>query len=140
MRVSKQISIEFPDDGGMIGRECPRCQGRFTVDRERYEDSGFRNLRCPYCGFIAELDRFMTGEQRGYAHSVQQGELYDLAEEMLEEALSDIGFESTGGIDFGGTPTESPQFSTETELVECGECGFCFGTEVGREGVCPVCR
>lgn len=146
MKYSKQLSIELPaDDDGMIGRECPRCQGRFTVHMERFERGGYLNLRCPYCQFIAEADTFLTGEQRAHVYSIQRDELLTMTEDMMadimEEVFSGTDFEVTGGdADFGNVPIESPEFSTETDDIACTECGFQYGVADGRDGVCPVCR
>lgn len=146
MKYSKQLSIELPpDDNGMIGRECPRCRGRFTVHMDRLERGGYLNLRCPYCRFIAEADTFLTGEQRAHIYSIQRDELLTMTEDMMtdiiEEVFSGTDFDVTGSnADFGNVPIKSPEFSTATNDISCPECSFLYGVADGRNGVCPVCR
>ena len=147
MSSHKEVSIEFPtNEDGMLGRECPRCSGRFTIQANDFQDRGFLNLRCPYCEFISEVELFRTGEQRLYAHSTQQNELNRLAEQVLQEQLdqmfssSSLDIERTESIELGTVPVESPRFMTTTELCRCSQCGFAYGTEPERTGCCPVCR
>lgn len=150
MRTIRQRSLSIPtDDDGMLGRECPRCRGRFQIDLEYYESRGYMNLRCPYCRFISELDNFTTGEQRAYIYSTTRNMAFQAAEEAFEEAFEGISGSSSGSvefsvdagdIDFGRVQTESPEFTTEVSDVECEECGFSFRIKPDSEGVCPVCR
>lgn len=147
MRYQKDLLIEFPaDEDGMVGRECPRCTGRFTIQTEEFEERGFLNLRCPYCEFISKAEQFQTGEQRAYAYSTQQNELRRIAEQVIEEQLdqmfssSGLDIERTEPVEFGTVPIESPQFSTQTELHTCSQCKFPYGIEPGQTGCCPVCR
>lgn len=147
MKYSRQLSIELPPDAnGNLGRECPRCRGRFTIDMKGFEEGGHLNLRCPFCEFISESDKFLTSEQREYVHSIQRDELLTLAEDtmsdILEEVFSGSEFEVTDGedIDLGNVSVESPDFDTDTRVVHCDKCGFRYGIETGRSGVCPVCR
>lgn len=147
MKHSRQLSIELPTDAnGYIGRECPRCSGRFKIDIENFEEGGHLNLRCPFCEFISESDRFLTSEQREYVHSIQRDELLTLAEDKMSELLEDVfsgsEFEVTGGedIDLGNTSVKSPGFDTDTTNIHCDKCGFHYSLETGRSGVCPVCR
>lgn len=147
MKQSKRISIELPaDDSGMIGRECPRCNGRFKIDADEFSDGGYLNLRCPYCAFIDDADRFLTGEQRNYIHAIQQDELLTLAEDMMGDILDDVfsgsSFETSGtdDLDFGNVYVSAPEFETDTDRVTCDDCAFTFELAADRDGNCPVCR
>lgn len=150
MTSRRRRSLSIPaDDDGFLGRECPRCRGRFKIDITRYDDRGFMNLRCPYCRFVAELDTFTTGEQRGYINSTAQNFARQVAEQITEEAFSGLSGGSssaieididTGDVDFGHVPTESPVFTTDIDHVSCDDCEFPYGVETGEDGVCPVCR
>lgn len=147
MKHTKRMTIELPsDENGMLGRECPRCQGRFTVHGELFEKRGFLNLRCPYCEFIAEADQFLTGEQRAHVYSLQRDELLGLAEnvmsEIVENAFSQSGFDLNlnNDLDLGNVHIESPHFTTETDSMRCDDCGFQYGVKVDKDSVCPVCR
>ena len=148
MRYTRKVSIELPgDDSGMIGRECPRCTGQFKVDMESFGDSGYQNLRCPYCRFIAEEDRFMTGGQRAYIEQIQENEMRRLTEDVMGDIMGDVfsgemfDLKSSGDPDFGSVPVASPEFTLETDLVECGECSFRYAVDTGSSpSHCPVCR
>lgn len=150
MTAERRQSLEIPaDDHGRLGRECPRCHDQFKIDIERYEDRGFMNLRCPYCKFIAELDRFTTGEQRQYMYATTQNLALRTMEDLLEDTFGDIsGFSSdhvelevTGGdVDFGRVAAEPPFIETAVEDVTCDDCGFSYSVMAERDGVCPVCR
>ena len=68
------------------------------------------NLRCPHCKFIAELDRFTTGEERQYMYATTQNLALRTREGLLEDTFGDISgsssdhveLEVTGGdVDFG---------------------------------------
>lgn len=150
MSSERRRSLEIPtDDEGRLGRECPRCHGRFKIELEHYQDRGFMNLRCPYCRFIAELDRFTTGEQRQYMHASLQNMGLRAMEEIIEEEFSELSGFSNDFIEFemdmdspdvGRTPTDPPTLSTETEGTICETCQFPYNVERGQDGVCPVCR
>lgn len=131
----RRRSLQIPiDEQGMLGRECPRCRGRFAIDADRYVDRGFMNLRCPYCHFISELDNFTTGEQRDYLFSVARN--FSVA--VLEEIMEDV-FDS-GDVDFGRANTDPPRLNVDVDDVVCEDCGFSYQMEVDEVGVCPVCR
>lgn len=107
------------------------------------------NLRCPYCRFIAELDRFTTGEQRQYLYATTRNLALRSMEELVEETFGDLsGFSNDyvefdvnmDDVDFGRVPSESPLFETEVEDVVCNECGFAYSIIEGRNTTCPVCR
>lgn len=150
MTQVRRRSLEIPiDDGGMLGRECPRCRSQFKIGLERYENRGFMNLRCPYCRFISELDNFTTGEQRGYLYSVSRNFALSTMEDLIEDVFDGSASSSSSGVeievdaadvDFGRVETEPPTMTTELEEEICDECGFSFQVEVGSNGVCPVCR
>lgn len=150
MTSIRRRSLEIPtDDGGMLGRECPRCHRGFRIDLEHYEDRGYMNLRCPYCRFISELDNFTTGEQRVYIYSTTQNLALQTAEELINDMFDDVsGFSNdfiefdvdADDVDFGRVATASPAFTTEVDDVRCDECGFCYSVEKEREEACPVCR
>lgn len=150
MTSIRRRSLEIPsDDASRLGRECPRCHGQFKIDLKRYEDRGFMNLRCPYCRFIAELDRFMTGEQRQYMYATTQNLAFQTTEELVENMFGDIsGFSNdfiefevdAGDVNFGRVPSESPLLKTDVKDVMCDECGFSYSVVTGQDGVCPVCR
>lgn len=149
---SKPLSIQLPEtEDGMVGRQCPRCQGKFAVHLQSFEDQCYLNLRCPYCKFIDEADRFLTGNQRAYLKAVGQDELLqfsgDLAGEILSDAFSGLSnsdfFEldtDFSDIDFGSRNIPSPELDISTERVSCPECAFGYALEEDRNGVCPVCR
>lgn len=150
MTTIRRRSLEIPtDDEGTLPRQCPRCQRQFSIDSPRYQDRGFMNLRCPYCGFIAELDRFTTGSQRQYMYSATQNMARRAAEQMVEEAFnglsgfsgSDVEFNvDASDIDFGRVPVDPPIQEIDTEQVTCPDCEFIHGVEDSAETVCPVCR
>jgi phage FluMu protein Com len=150
MTQVRRRSLEIPvDDEGMLGRECPRCQSKFKIDLETYENRGFMNLRCPSCEFISELDNFTTGEQRRYLYSVSRNFALSTIEDLIEDVFDGGSSASTGGVEievttddvnFSRVETEPPTIGTNLEEKVCDECGFSFQKKVGSDGVCPVCR
>lgn len=135
MSSIRSRSMQIPvDNQGMLGRECPRCRGRFKIDMERYVDRGFMNVRCPYCRFISELDSFTTGEQRNYVYSVARNFSLQMAEEVVGDVFG------SSDVDFDRVNTDPPEFGVDVEEVVCADCGFSYQVETGEGGVCPVCR
>lgn len=147
------VPIDLPtDEAGMLPRQCPNCDGQFTIHRETYEQEHYLNLRCPYCDWIAEFDEFLTEEQAEYGEAVAENEarqmLEDQVADMFEDAFSGVGSSdfievetNTDEIDFGHRNTPSPHLTIETDQVACRDCGFSFAVKEGTEDIsCPVCR
>ncbi|MFC6906914.1 hypothetical protein [Halalkalicoccus tibetensis] len=150
MKHHEEFNIPIPaDEGGMIGRQCPRCARKFEIEEETYLDQGYTNLRCPYCELIAELDAYFTEEQIEYVYGVTQEQGRRIMEEVIESTLGEVPevkgdfIEFTHNfddVDLGTVGAESPHLSIEMDTIECDECGFRYAVEEGRTGVCPVCR
>lgn len=150
MKHHEEFNISIPpDEDGMIGRQCPRCEGKFAIEEETYLERGYTNLRCPYCTLIAELDNYFTEEQIEYASAVAQEQGRRIMEEIIEGTLGEVPevqgdfIEFTHNfddVDLGTDGADSPHLSIDTQPIECEDCGFRYAVEEGRHGMCPVCR
>ena len=150
MKHHEEFNISIPlDEDGVIGRQCPRCEGKFAIEEETYLDRGYMNLRCPYCKLIAEIDNYFTEEQIEYASRVTQEQGRRIMEEFIESTLGEVPevkgdfvefTHNFDDVDLGTVGVESPHLSIETDTIECDDCGFRYAVEEGRIGVCPVCR
>jgi len=149
----KEVSITLPtNENSMIPRQCPHCDGKFTIHSETFREQQYLNLRCPYCEWVEDADEFLTEEQAAYSESVAETELRRMAEhefaEMLEDAFSGSSSNdtieveaNTDEIDFGSRNAPSPHLSIETIQVTCSMCGFCYEVrEDENDPSCPVCR
>jgi DNA-directed RNA polymerase subunit RPC12/RpoP len=151
--TERVVSIDLPtDDEGMLPRQCPNCDGQFAIHGETYQEEHYLNLRCPYCGWVAEFDEFLTEEQATYGEAVAENEARRMLEEefadAFEDAFSGVGSSdfievetNTDEIDFGHRSTPSPHLAIETDQVTCDTCGFRYAVEEETEDTsCPVCR
>jgi len=140
--MPRSISIDLPtDDDGMLPRQCPTCERTFAIHRSTYREQHYLNLRCPYCGWIAEFDQFLTDEQADFAEATAENEARELAESELEEALSDI-FGTVDDLDFGRQSVPSPHLDVPMTSRTCDNCGFRYHIAASYQDAsrCPVCR
>jgi RNase P subunit RPR2 len=146
-------SIDLPtDDDGLLPRQCPHCSEAFGINLGMFEQNHYLNLRCPVCGWIAEFDKFHTGDQMEFGRSVSSNEVRRQIENelgsMLEEAFSGVSNDiveiETGGddLDMGRESVPSPHLDMKTVEITCSECGFEYAVEqgAGADSDCPVCR
>jgi len=151
--TKKEVNITLPtDENGLIPRQCPHCDGKFTIHSETFEEQQYLNLRCPYCEWVEDVDEFLTEEQAAYSEAVAETELRRMAEkefaEMWEDTFSGLSSNdfievetNTDEIDFGLRNAPSPHLSIETMQVTCSECSFRYAVRRDEnDPSCPVCR
>lgn len=147
------FSIKLPtDENGKLPRQCPKCDGKFSIHGEDYESSRYLNLRCPYCEWTGGFDEFLTEEQAEYALSVSRDETVQMIGEEVGKAIEDIFGSSTssgnidismesGDFNLGKVGTPSPHLSIATKEISCNSCGFRYEIrEETQDHLCPVCR
>ena len=146
-------SIDLPtDEDGLLPRACPHCKTRFAIDLEMFKNNHYLNLRCPECNWVAEFDKFHTGEQIDFGRSVSGNEARRQVEkeigDMLEDASNGVSndfveFEtSTDSPDMGRESLPSPQLEIKIKKINCPDCDFNYAVEQGTatDSDCPVCR
>lgn len=139
----RSVEIELPrDDEGMLPRQCPNCEGKFSIHAQTYQDRHYLNLRCPYCGWIEEFEEFLKEEQRQYARAVGINKAIQMAEEKIKKTLKKkFKKVKTKGSSKKSVP--SPHLSIETQKITCGECDFQYAVDKENDSgdyLCPVCR
>ncbi|EMA55002.1 hypothetical protein [Halococcus thailandensis] len=151
--TERVVSIDLSTDAeGMLPRQCPNCEGQFTIEGDTYEEEHYLNIRCPYCEWIAEFDEYLTEEQAAYGEAVAENEARRMLEEelggALEDAFSDMGSSdflevetNTDKTDFGHRAPPSPDLGIKIDETVCANCGFRYAVKEGtNNSSCPVCR
>jgi len=87
-----------PDEGGYIGRECPKqdCLGYFKVTLGP-GIKGPAPCHCPYCGHTGDQNSFFTQEQIEYGRSVAIRKVMD----AFTKDLKSLEFEYKPTAPFG---------------------------------------
>jgi hypothetical protein len=140
-----------PDDDGMIGRECPNenCQPRyFKVSQRKSEDlndsTPSRDLTCPYCGEVANMQRFHTREQTEWVKSMFVRDLKLSVQNILGSSFRPIHSRKSDfsiSIEFkpGHIPNVRPYAEEKLKrIVQCDKCGKRYAV-YGISYNCPFC-
>ena len=145
--MTQKVNVPIqPDDGGMIGRECPSkdCGQYFKIKLGTGTPTEI--CSCPYCGTEGDLSLFLTSDQAEYAKRYAVRKLVD---PMVREFFSSIERLNQGqrenlielnfSVDY--KPTRLHRYSEkklETE-VHCDSCGLEFAV-YGVFASCPCCQ
>lgn len=125
------ISIFMPSDrAGYFGRLCPSCNKYFRTQSA----SVFEPVTCPYCGYVAQANFFLTEGHRKFIKA--HVETYLRALETGEEAILDLDALSNETV-----PNRPPHYFVEEKqqtYFKCVKCGV--KTDIlGLFGYCPHC-
>ncbi len=145
--LASQFTISIPpDEGGLIGRECPvpECEGYFKLQLGTGKRGENVPMYCPYCGHEAGSHKFITKAQAEYAQSVV---LRQVTGALLKDLKSlDFNHRPRGAFGIGismkvgGQPTPIRHYrekKLETEVV-CDRCTLRYAI-YGVFGFCPDC-
>jgi len=138
-----------PDDDGMIGRECPNenCQPKYfkvSADQGPGTSSTPQELTCPYCGEIANKQRFHTKEQVEWAKSQiarnVQLSFQDALKSSIQPVRSKSGFLSIS-VEFKPGYIPNVRQYAEEKLKRIVQCDKCKGNYAvyGVSYNCPFC-
>jgi DNA-directed RNA polymerase subunit RPC12/RpoP len=133
------ISLPLTEDN-YLARQCFNCKRKFSIKADDYDNKGYLNLRCPYCGLIGEFEEFLTDEQNRWALSIQKEEAKDLVLEMLDNNFENI---STNKGNISDSDRNSPHISKEMGKFRCDKCDFRIKYNQRfdeKDILCPVCR
>jgi hypothetical protein len=87
-RLGNSFQIPLPvDEDGLTGRECPdeKCLGYFKIKFGTGLKGSNLPCHCPYCGYIADHQKFFTEEQNSYALSVVKKEIFNaISKDVLD--------------------------------------------------------
>ncbi|MBI5820322.1 MAG: hypothetical protein HZA88_15245 [Verrucomicrobia bacterium] len=145
--LRSKFSISFPaDEEGFVGRECPKqkCEGYFKLQPGTGLKGNNLPTHCPYCGYTAGSNEFLTKAQITYAKSIVTREVTG----ALLKDLKSLEFDHRplGGFGIGismkvtGRPTPIRYYrekKLETEVV-CEKCTLRYAI-YGVFGFCPDC-
>lgn len=134
------ITIKFnlpPDEQGLIGRECPKCQQYFKVKSGTGLPTS--TCHCPYCLYTGSHNEFFTKDQVEYAKSVALKEAMEQVIEpdfrKLERSFKELERATRGGFIQIKVKTKRspmvipPSYYREKEVetyVICDHCGLEF--------------
>ncbi len=145
-RLGDKISVPIqPDENGYIGRECPQsdCEGYFKITLGTGL-KGSPHCHCPYCGFKAEHDHFLTKEQIEYAKSFAINQITDALLKDIKAMEFNHPPRGAFGIGISMKVTGKPhpiryyrEKQLETEIV-CGCCALRYAI-YGVFAFCPDC-
>ena len=140
--------ISLPSDNeGFTGRECPNseCEGYFKIVFGTGLEEPDTPCHCPYCGYVAEHDHFLTQDQIEYVESLAIHKF----EEAVQNDLKSLEFEQKplGPFGIGVSVKLEPgrrvpvhryrEEHLETDLV-CGNCSLRYSV-YGVFAFCPDC-
>lgn len=145
--LTKQIRIQLQsDDKGLIGRECPTCEGYFKVK----PGTGIKDsipCTCPYCGHVGEHKTFYTKEQIAYARSYALREAGEMAKGFIRNFAQDFNRKNDKRDSFisfrmSVQENELPLANYEEKQLEttliCGQCTLQYAV-YGVFAFCPDC-
>ncbi len=145
--LGSQFSISIPpDEDGLVGRECPvpECESYFKIQPGTGLKGENLPCHCPYCGHVAEPDKFFTKAQVEFAQSVVMNQVTGA---LLKDLKSlEFNHPPRGGFGIGismkvsGQPTPIRHYrekQLETEVV-CEQCTLRYMI-YGVFGFCPDC-
>jgi hypothetical protein len=147
-RLGNRISIPIqPDAEKFTGRECPNleCEGYFKVEFGTGLKEKDVPCHCPYCGYIAQHDKFWTKEQIEYAKSIALKTVSDALRKDLKKLEFD--YKPRGSFGIGMSMKLKPsqpipirnyrEKKLETEIV-CDNCTLRYAI-YGVFAFCPDC-
>lgn len=147
-RLGNRISIPIqPDSDKYTGRECPNpeCEGYFKVEFGTGLKEKDVPCHCPYCGYIAQHNKFGTKEQIEYAKSIAIKTINDAILKDLKK--HEFEYKSHGLLGIGISMKVKPgktipiryyrEKKLETEIV-CDNCTLRYAI-YGVFAFCPDC-
>jgi len=148
MDATIKVSLP-PDEQGLVGRECPKCQRYFKVKFGTGLPTS--TCHCPYCLYTGSHNEFFTKDQIEYAKSVALKEAMDRVIEpelrKLELSFKELERATSGGLIQIKVKTKRspmvipPSYYREKEVetyVICDNCGLEFAI-YGVFANCPDC-
>lgn len=147
-----------PDKEGMVGRECPQtdCQPRYfkiqvppkddEPAKQSVKHEVIKNLTCPYCGYKAHFNEFVTRDQLEWVKSMILRDAHKQIDEVLRNSIGSTHTSSGGGflqvrLEYRSGTLSSVRQYAEKELkrvADCDQCGRTYAV-YGIAMFCPWC-
>jgi hypothetical protein len=145
--LGNRISVPIQsNEDGYTGRECPSCEGYFTVTFGTGLKGEGLPCHCPYCGHTEEHDQFWTQEQIEYAESVAMRQVMQAVHQDLKSMEFDIKPRGMFGIGmsmkFKSGSLPPIRYYREKELETAVLCETCTLKYMiyGVFAFCPDCK
>ena len=146
--LEQGIPVALPtDEEGFTGRQCPNpeCQGYFLIKFGTGLPGDDVPCRCPYCGYTADHDEFLTAQQEKHIESIALREIEKALTGVFKDLGCDISRHSKGGfiqlrLEYKGHP-RSVHYYVEPALettVVCEQCTLQYKI-FGVFAFCPDC-
>jgi hypothetical protein len=145
--IPSQMNVSItlpPDEKGMVGRECPKCELVFNIKPGTGLKGEGLPCHCAYCGNIASHDHFFTKHQIEYAKSIAVRRITDEFHRELKRLEFNHPPKGPFGIGISMKVTTQPypiRYYRERELeteVMCDQCTLLYSI-YGAFAFCPDC-
>lgn len=141
---TQSIKVSIPtDENGLVGRECPSCEGYFKVKFGTGLSIPYHI--CPYCSHQADSNNFFTKAQNAYMKSVIEHEIVAPMLNTFNRSLKGLETRSRNSflqikvkvnhISFPINTYQEKELETD---VTCDNCGLMFSI-YGVFSNCPDC-
>jgi hypothetical protein len=143
-----RVSMPSTDDG-FVGRQCPDCDRRFTVDGATWDAlPDDARVTCCYCGWAGDPGAFVTSDQTRRAEAAALALGAEYADQMVRDMFRGVASRFPAGGPVQVTVNEPrrgpiaslPEYVEEQarRIVECSRCSTRYGV-VGAIAYCPLC-